>query len=129
MAIQVGDYIELVVRLDVIKECYPGGVEGLIKDYPYITRAPSEKEHFACMDEHLAYIFGAMSGRDMDYRLAEFEEKLGRKIARYENRKPVEFINAFITEMCHMTLPCSWARPVPGHIGCFEWIPEGERRK
>lgn len=127
MAIEVGDYIELVVRLDVVEKYYPGGIEGLKKDYPHMSSVPYKEGWFPSMDEHLAYITGAMSGFDMDQKLAEFEAKLGKKIARYRNGKPVEFVNGFITEMCRITLPCKFARPVD-HMGGFEWIPPEERK-
>ena len=75
------DFIDLVVPIETIRQKYPGGWEGCLRDNAdFIGGA-------VWYDEHL-FREGAMSPQDINYLCARWEE-IGFEIKDSKNGKPV----------------------------------------
>ena len=95
------DFIDLVVPIETIRQKYPGGWEGCLRDNAdFIGGA-------VWYDEHL-FREGAMSPQDINYLCARWEE-IGFEIKDSKDGKPVWKDICVVESMGGgPTLPCEW---------------------
>lgn len=121
--IAIGDFIELVVRLDAVEKKYPGGIEGLKRDYKVST--DKIMWGYPVMDDHIAYIAGAMNSVDMKNHVDAFERRLGDKISKSDRKgNVIEFTNGCICEMGFPSQKCKWLRTKEGNPGVVEFVED-----
>ncbi len=119
MAVEL-EFINVIVRIDAIREKFPGGWGAFLQDFGWRIGS------IGWYDDHL-YREGAMNPEDTKCLVDQWID-LGLQVYREENGKPVEWIDICVTDTFFgPTLKCDWLQfSDDGHAAYLVGTEPGE---